>query len=243
MAVILVITAGAAVIIAQRRITASTRDYAARQVAALEEERGRVARELHDDVSQQIALLSQRLNRVHDALQERPEDPMLLTETEEAGDNLRDLAESVRDLAHRMHPSALDHLGLGPALQDLAFDTVAGSALRIDVEIGELPAEPATGPALAIYRIAQEALRNVRKHAGATRASLRVGDADNGILLEISDDGIGFLPEDTARSTGLGMVSMRERLRLVGGDLNISSVPGRGTVVRAWVPRAAEGGS
>ncbi|HXW97475.1 MAG TPA: ATP-binding protein, partial [Gemmatimonadales bacterium] len=62
---------------------------------------------------------------------------------------------------------------------------------------------------------------------------------DNGILLEISDDGIGFLPEDTVRSTGLGMVSMRERLRLVGGDLNISSVPGRGTVVRAWVPRVA----
>lgn len=234
-AVILVVTAGAAVIVAQWKITAATRDYAARQVAALEEERGRVARELHDDVSQQIAILSQRLDQISESLHHSMAEASLLRDTEAVGDGLSELAESVRALAHRMHPSALDHLGLGPALQGLAREMAADSPVRIGVEVAEPFTAPDPGQALALYRVAQEALRNVCKHANATRAMVLVTQAEGSTTLEVSDNGTGILPP---RSDGLGMVSMRERLRLVGGDLLIAAAPGEGTIVRATVPHS-----
>jgi signal transduction histidine kinase len=235
-AVILVVTAGAAVIVAQWKITAATRDYAARQVAALEEERGRVARELHDDVSQQIAILSQRLDQISESLHHSMAEASLLRDTEAVGDGLRELAESVRALAHRMHPSALDHLGLGPALQGLAREMAADSPVRIGIEVAEPFTAPDPGQALALYRVAQEALRNVCKHANATRAMVLVTQAEGITTLEVSDNGTGILPP---RSDGLGMVSMRERLRLVGGELVVAAAPGEGTIVRAIVPHSA----
>jgi signal transduction histidine kinase len=236
-AVILVVTAGAAVIVAQRKITAATRDYAARQVAALEEERGRVARELHDDVSQQIAVLSHRLDAIQEALRPQANEPALLLATESVRGGLRSLAESVRVLAHRMHPSALDHLGLGPALKDLAREAAMGTSHQIIVDVASEAPEPDPLHALALYRVAQEALRNVRKHSGAKQALLRVVQSEADTTLIVWDDGVGFVAESASRSDGLGMVSMRERLRLVGGELSISSVPGEGTTVCARVPR------
>lgn len=235
-AVILVVTAGAAVIVAQVKITAATRDYAARQVAALEEERGRVARELHDDVSQQIAVLSQQIDRIYESLQETGADRALPVSAETFVDGLRNLADSVRTLAHGMHPSALDHLGLGAALQGLVQESAMGTMLQIEADIMEPISEPAPHHALTLYRVAQEALRNVRKHADATQAWLRITQNGAGTTLEISDNGNGFIPDAGVASDGLGLISMRERLRLAGGELSVSSAPGHGTVVRAWVP-------
>lgn len=236
MAAILVVAVGAAVIVSQRKITAATRDYAARQVAALEEERGRVARELHDDVSQQIAVLSQLLDSIQESSNGGPIHSDHHSAIEAAGDGLQDIAATVRDLAHRMHPSALDHLGLGPALTSLAREVSAGTSLQIEVEIPAPAPELAQSHALALYRVAQEALRNVQKHARATRAVLRIAQTDRRTTLEISDDGVGLPGESTARPVGLGVVSMRERMRLVGGDVSITSSPGQGTSVQAWVP-------
>ena len=234
--VILVVAIGAAVIVSQRKLTAATRDYAARQVAALEEERSRVARELHDDVSQQIAILSQRLDGVHVSLGGKVLDPGLLDTTDSVGEGLRDLAVTVRALAHQMHPSALDHLGLGPALKGLAEEAAVGLGVEVEVELPEVPGlDPRH--ALALYRVAQESLRNVAKHARAARVRVRVAATDRGTLLEVADDGVGFLPQSAAHAGGLGLTSMRERLRLIGGELSIESVPGQGTGVRAWVPR------
>jgi signal transduction histidine kinase len=182
-AVILVVTTGAAVIVAQRRITAATRDYAARQVAALEEERGRVARELHDDVSQQIAVLSHRLDAIQETLRIQANEPELLLASESVRGGLRSLAESVRVLAHRMHPSALDHLGLGPALRDLAREAGGDTSCRITVEVESEAPEPAPQHSLALYRVAQEALRNIRKHSGAKQALVRVVQSEDSTTL------------------------------------------------------------
>ncbi len=236
MAAILVLAVGAAVIVGQRKITAATRDYAARQVAALEEERGRVARELHDDVSQQIAILSQRLEAIQESAHAGGVDPGMLTATDTVGEGLRDLATTVRALAHRMHPSALDHLGLGPALRSLAQETAVGTGLEIRVDVAQDP-ELGSLHALTLYRVAQEALHNARKHARATNVLVRVSESDGGTTLEISDDGVGFLPLAGPQAGELGLTSMRERLRLVGGEFSISSTPGQGTGLRAWVPR------
>jgi signal transduction histidine kinase len=234
-AAILVVAVGAAVIVSHRKITAATRDYAARQVAALEEERSRVARDLHDDVSQQIAVLSHRLETIQESLPNSA-DPGLRNAAEAVGDGLRDLADTVRAMAHRMHPSLLDHLGLGPALESLAHETATGTGLEVRVEMAldpklELP------QALALYRVAQEALHNVQKHARAARVLVRMRQTDRSTILEVSDDGEGFLLQASASPPGLGLLSMRERMRLAGGELSIASTPGQGTVVVAWVPR------
>lgn len=234
MVAILVLAVGAAVIVSQRKLTMAARDYAARQVEALEEERSRVARELHDDVSQQIAIMSQRLDAIHESLSGKGLDPGLLDDTDSVGEGLRDLAVTVRALAHQMHPSALDHLGLGPALKGLAEEAVEG--VEVEVEVPDLSGlDPQQ--ALALYRVAQESLRNVAKHARAARVQVRVATTDRGTLLEVADDGVGFHAQSAAHAGGLGLTSMRERLRLIGGELSIVSVPGQGTGVRAWVPR------
>jgi signal transduction histidine kinase len=166
---ILVVAVGAAVIVSQRKMTRATRAFAARQVAASEEERRRVARELHDDVSQQIAGLSQRLEAVQERMRGAATDENLVTSTERVGDGLRDLAQTVRNLAHQMHPSMLEHLGLGAALETLAREVSGETGLAIQVHLGPGTDELAQPLALTLYRIAQEALRNVQKHAAASQ--------------------------------------------------------------------------
>jgi two-component system NarL family sensor kinase len=233
---ILVVAVGAAVIVSHQKITAATRAYAARQVDAIEEDRGRVARDLHDDVSQHIAALSQQVEAIQESLPDAA-DPGLHGATEAVGDGLRDLATTVRALAHRMHPSVLDHLGLGPALQSLAREMAAGTTLEIRVEVPQDP-DLDRQHALALYRITQEGLHNVQKHAGASQVRVRIAQSGQGTTLEISDDGVGFFPQTAMRSNGLGLASMRERIRLLGGELRIGSSPGHGTSVWAWLPRS-----
>jgi signal transduction histidine kinase len=233
---ILVLAVGAAVIVSQRKLTMAARDFAARQVEALEEERSRVARELHDDVSQQIAILSHRLDAIHENLRGQGADAAVLDEADTVGDGLRDLATTVRALAHQMHPSALDHLGLGPALRSLAQEAAAVMGIEMQVDVPDT-AGVAPDHALALYRVAQESLRNVAKHSNAGRVMLRVAETERGTLLEIADDGVGFQPLVGSPGGGLGLTSMRERLRMIGGELSVVSSPGKGTGIRAWVPR------
>lgn len=230
------VAVGAAIIVSQRKLMRTVESFAARQVSAMEEERRHVARELHDDVSQQIAILSQRLEVVQESIErERPEAPAL-DQARAAGDGLRDLAETVRAIAHRMHPSALEHLGLVPALQSLAREISMGAGWQAEVLIEDDGGRLPPPVALALYRIAQEALRNVRKHARATRVTLTLAERDDGLLLQVEDDGAGVQTIGAVSPHGLGMVSMHERARLVGGHLNVRTAPGEGTRVEAWVP-------
>jgi len=233
---ILVVAVGAAIVVSQRKQVQAAESYAARQMAAMEEERGHVARELHDDVSQQIAILCQRLEALQDRLENGTPGPHVARETAALADGLRGMAATVRSIAHRMHPSALDHLGLGPALQGLAREMASGTPWRIDIRIRPEPLELPQGVALAVYRIGQEALRNVQKHANASRVALSLELAHGGLVLEVSDDGLGLHHDSFSPATGIGLISMRERARLAGGYLSLESLPERGTRVRAWVP-------
>lgn len=240
MVTILVVAVGAAVIVSQRKVAGATRTFAARQVAASEEERRRVARELHDDVSQQIAGLSQRLEAVQERMRADATDNRLIASAESVGDGLRDLAQTVRNLAHQMHPSMLEHLGLGAALQTLGREVAGETGLDIRVHLGDGTEGLPQPVALTLYRICQEALRNVQKHAVASQVLVLLWREEGKILLEVADDGVGCHADRLSGATGLGLVSMRERVRLVGGQLTVVSEPGGGTIACAVIPATAE---
>jgi len=235
-----VVAIGAAVIVSQREMAAATRAFASRQIAASEEERRRVAGELHDDVSQQIAVWSQRLEALQERMGAVACDASLVHAVEEIGDGLRALAGTVRDLAHQMHPSMLDHLGLGAGLQTLGQEIARDCRLAVQVQVGQGSEDVEPAVALTLYRVAQEALRNVQKHAGANGILVTTWRNGEEITLEVADDGRGFQADYPGDHVGLGLTSMRERVRLAGGEFRVLSEPGRGTVVSARVPARRE---
>jgi PAS domain S-box-containing protein len=211
-------------------------DLAGRLIEAQETERRRVARELHDDLSQGLALLSIEL----DLLARRP-----AASPAEAVDRLRGLASRVRelssdvhDLSHQLHPSKLEQLGLTAAVRGLCQELGQHHDLAISYTHHDVPAGVPEATALCVYRIVQEALQNVVKHGRTDRARVELTAAAGWLRLRISDDGAGFDP--FARGAeGLGLVSMRERLALVGGRIVIDSRPGGGTRIDVCVPLPA----
>ena len=207
-----------------------SRDAVRRVVEAQELERARLARELHDQTGQALTSILLGL---------RPLDETASTEeAREAVASLRELVVStlqdVRRLAVELRPSALDDFGLATAVDRLVDNLRDHSGLRVDVEahLGEtrLPSDVET----ALYRIIQEALTNIVKHAEATHISILLTQRDGVAVAVVEDDGSGFEP--SVRSDGLGLVGMRERVGLVGGRLRIEAAPGAGTTVRAEVP-------
>ncbi|HEU4700671.1 MAG TPA: sensor histidine kinase [Gemmatimonadales bacterium] len=230
---------GAAVVVAvlvqQRRFLAAHREFSGRLLVAQEEERAWIARELHDDLIQRVGLLTQEVVGVRGQLRDPGMAAHRLTGLEA---ELHDLTEEIRRLAHRMHPSVLDNLGLPAALRALGEEVETAERLPVRVLVDE-PAPPLTpAAALSLYRVAQEALRNVVKHAAASEATVRLVRNGGGAVLEVVDAGRGFDPARDGERRGLGLTSMTERLRLVRGTLRVVSAPGRGTRTTAWVPLA-----
>jgi len=210
-----------------------TEDRLRQSLVTAERERARWARELHDSVLQGMG--SRRL-LLSSAL--KSGDPKRLANAVEEG--LRDVVRDIDDLRRlitELRPATLDQLGLVVALEDLAERVGHSAGLELDagmeVEAGRLDPELET----VVYRLVQEALNNVAKHAGADRVQLRVRTADDRLVLLVSDDGRGFDP--TADHSGFGLAGMRERVELAGGELQIESKPGAGTQVTASVPLAA----
>ncbi len=221
-------------LIQQRRFLATTRQFGGRVLAAQEEERAWIARELHDDVIQRVAMIGHEL--------EQFERGSAAESVRIAGirEELHDLAGEIRRLAHRMHPAVLDHLGLSAALVQLAAEfEQLGLRIRLD---STLPAESVPPEvATCLYRVAQESLRNVARHAGVEEAELRLRSDGGGVLLEVEDAGRGFDPASPGARVGLGLTSLSERLRLVQGRLSIRSEPGQGTRISAWAPAELSG--
>jgi two-component system NarL family sensor kinase len=226
---------GAALVIYQRRFLGLHRTYAKNLLNAHEEERAWVAREVHDDALQRVAMLAHELN---DWSEEQGMTPERQHHRIDAlRDELQDLAVMLRRVAHRLHPALIEHAGLGAALESLAVDISRSSGVQIDVNGASVQHLTLSREhALLLYRIAQEALRNVVKHSGVKDAKLTVALNDRSIQLTIADKGRGFVADDTARSRGLGLISMAERARLADGRLEVWSQPGGGTTVRATVP-------
>ena len=212
---------------------------ASRLVAAAEEARRQVARELHDDFGQRLAGLTLALKAARNQL---PEGEPQRSELEAIGGCLTELAEDLRRLSHDLHPAALERRGLAEALRDHCREIERRHGLRVGLSLdgGEGPFPPDV--ALGLYRIAQEALENTARHAGAQTARLTLRAAGRTARLTVADDGAGFDPGEARRAGGVGLASIEERAQLLGGRCRIASAPGAGTEMEVTVPLpAAEG--
>jgi signal transduction histidine kinase len=227
---------GAALVLSQRRLLTVHRQYSERLLNAHEEERAWVAREVHDDALQRIALLGQELRDL--SYGDAPAAAGLHRQRLEAvREEIEDLGVMLRRLAHRLHPSVIDQAGLVPALQTLATEVARASQLQLEItEEAPHPYRLSQERALLLYRIVQEAVRNIIKHAGVREASVRVTVHNGTLELLVRDEGSGFVPDALAQRRGLGVISMRERARLASGRLEIQTAPGGGTTVRAVIP-------
>jgi two-component system, NarL family, sensor kinase len=221
--------------LAEREETLET--FAARTVEAQELERRRLAGEIHDGISQRLISLWYHLLAAEDAVggDGGVADPALLSAELAAAKELATGAlDEARAAISGLRPAVLDDLGLGPGLESLAR-SLEGLAVDVDVTAVDLPPHVE----MAVYRIAQEALHNVSKHAQATRVMMRFGPAEEGATLTVTDDGSG-LPDEwmaVAEDRGAyGMVGMRERAELIGARLTVTSRPGRGTTIDVVIP-------
>jgi signal transduction histidine kinase len=216
----------------RRRAESEAMTLSGRLITAHEDERRWLARELHDDITQRLAGLAIDSAK----LTANDLSPSGLDAQRLIRGGLVQLSEDVHDLSYRLHPSVLDDLGLVEALKAECDRIARSECVRVHIEANGLPLNIPKEIALGIYRIAQEALRNVGRHAKASIVNLSIAASDGGLQLAVTDNGCGFEPESHARRPSLGRASMRERIRLLGGQLDIHSTPGGGTTVLAWVP-------
>ena len=216
----------------RKRAEEELRDLSRRLIRAHEEERALLARELHDDVSQRLAALAIEIGRS----EKTAPDPVQVESLKGIRRSLADISEDVHSLSYQLHPSALEELGLDEALRTECARFGRRSQNPLAVNLGSRPAVVGRDAALCLFRVAQEALNNVARHAGACTVSLTLRKEGDGACLTVSDDGAGFDPAVQKEHKSLGLVSMRERVKLVNGTLRIESAPGRGTAIAAWVP-------
>jgi signal transduction histidine kinase len=211
------------------------RDLGGRLLNAQEAERARIARELHDDISQQMTLLVLDLDQI--ATAHAGANDKLGPVAREALERAAGITSGVHQLSHRLHPAKLRLIGLVAALTSLQRETSNGE-VAVTFSHQDVPPRLPQEPVLCLYRVAQEAVQNAVRHGGAREISMRlVGGADR-LTLTITDNGAGF-DVKAVEGRGLGLISMRERLEPVGGSLRIHSVPGQGTRVEAVVPVVA----
>lgn len=228
-------------IIVQKQMQEKLRFYLGEVTRAQEEERRRIARELHDDIAQDLVILLRQMDKpISSADHLSPQDTTLL-------EKLRQQTSKILDEVHRfsqdLRPSVLDDLGLLAALEWLTSDLTNHFGIAIDMvvlgSVRRLPPEIE----LVLFRIVQEALRNVWKHSGASRAWVSLEFGDDKAVLTVKDDGKGFelteRIEDLAVAGKFGLVGMQERAQLIGGKLTLQSGPGKGTTVTAEVPTQA----
>jgi signal transduction histidine kinase len=216
----------------RRRAEGEAMTLSGRLITAHEDERRWLARELHDDITQRLAGLAIDAARLS-AAELSPAD---IEARRSIRGGLVQLSEDVHDLSYRLHPSVLDDLGLVEALKAECERVARVESIQVNVQADRLPQSMPKEVALGIYRVAQEALRNVARHAKASTVELSLALSEGGLLLTITDNGRGFDPGAPARRPSVGHASMRERIRSLGGKLDIQSTPGMGSTVVAWVP-------
>jgi signal transduction histidine kinase len=227
---------------AQRRHSeAAAHQLSRRLINAQEEERARLARELHDDVTQRLAALAIDAARI-DAARDEPKSasPAGGATMRSLREGLVQLSEDVHALSYRLHPSILTDLGLIEALKS-ECESFSQYPIQLELNAADIPERLPQDMALCLFRIAQEGLRNVARHAGASRTEVWLRRVDGGLQLAVRDNGAGFDPGQRRVGGSLGLDSMRQRAISLGGKVDIESSPGHGTTVLAWVPVA--GGS
>ena len=210
------------------------RALGAQLISAQEDERRRLSRELHDDMNQRLAMVALEIDSVQRSLPES--DPMQKT-LHHLNDQVSALSDSVLHLAYQLHPSILDDLGLVVALKSSIQEFSQWENIAVTFQPRDVPQFLPQDIASCVYRVTQECLRNVAKHAQASQVSVEVKGVEGGLQLVITDNGKGFIPESGLRGTrGLGLIGMKERIRVVQGTFEVKASEGKGTTVTAWIP-------
>jgi two-component system sensor histidine kinase UhpB len=209
-----------------------------RLINAQEEERRRISRELHDDLGQKLALLAVDAGSL--AVTLPPSMDAVKHQIRNVQARVVQLSADVRRISHRLHPSILEDLGLRAALSELCEEFSAREGIEVAFTQETVPEALPRDIAACLYRVAQEALHNIVKHAGASEVRLNVSGSREGIHFCIHDNGVGFNSEAALSRPGLGLISMKERTRLVSGEFSIDSRPEWGTDVRVFIPLAKE---
>jgi PAS domain S-box-containing protein len=225
--------------ISERRVAEGTLlSLSPRLIEAQEAERSHVAGELRDDLNQRMALLQIGLGQFErDVPGLSPQARIQLHSLTEVA---TEIASSIHNLSHRLRPSLLDLLGPVASIERLCREISDRHNVEIKFVHHGIPEHIPKDVTLCLYRITQEALRNVVKHSGAAQAEVELMGHDDRIELRVSDSGVGFIPEPANPSSGLGLISMQERLRLVGGQLSVQSEPSHGTRIHVLIPRRTD---
>jgi PAS domain S-box-containing protein len=204
---------------------------------AQEEERARIARDLHDDTGQRLALLSIDLEQLKQVSMQLKSS---LTEQLEAlVKAASEITSDVHNVSRRLHPSQVELLGLPAAVSNFCKDFAARNGMEIVFVNSGLRQKPPQDAALCLFRVVQEAVRNVQKHSGTHRALVQLDEVTGSMRLRVSDQGAGFDPDSSELAQGLGLLSMQERLHSLGGELFIHARPGGGTCIEACIPLSA----
>jgi len=204
-------------------------DMARKLIEAQEQERTRIGRELHDDVNQRLAMLAMGL----DQLKNNPSE--VENRVRKLLDETNDLSNDVEALSHELHSSKLEYLGVVAGIRSWCREFAEGQNIEIDFR-SDVVTLPPLETGICLFRVLQEALHNIAKHSGVKRVDVRLTEHANQIHLRVSDSGKGFDVETTMQANGLGLISMRERVRLVNGTIAIESTPMVGTTIDVRVP-------
>jgi PAS domain S-box-containing protein len=217
-----------------KQARATVIEFGGRLIRAGEEERARIARELHDDINQRLALLANGLQEVEQVMAD--DDDELKQPLRVLGQLTSEIATDIQRMSHHLHPSKLHYLGLGAAVRELCLEFSKQHKIEVECIVNRLPLDLDETTSLNLFRTVQESLHNVAKHSHAHHVKVEVSCDSDLLRLRVSDDGVGFASERSPNHAGLGLVSMQERLRSVGGELSIWSKPSLGTLVEGTVP-------
>jgi PAS domain S-box-containing protein len=214
---------------------AALADVTRRLIEAQEQERSRIARELHDDIGQRLALLAVELEQLH---QDPPDWAEVRRRMGELEKQVSEIATDIQTLSHELHSTKLEYLGPVAAMRGHCQELGEQTKVKVEFKSQDLPSPLPPDISLCLFRVMQEALRNAVKHSGSRHVEVGLWGTSDEIHLAVSDRGIGFDREAAKKSRGLGLISMEERLKLLKGTISIESQPNRGTTIHARVPRS-----
>ncbi len=220
-------------ITARKLADAALASVSGKLIEAQEQERRRIARELHDDIGQRLALLAIELAQLQQSSSNPSEFPGRIGKLQHP---TSEIAADIQSLSHELHSSRLQYLGLAAALRGFCQEFSEQQKVEVDFKTHDLPTPLSPDISLCFFRVLQEALHNAAKHSGVRHFEVRLWGTPDEIHLTISDSGVGFDIEATKASRGLGLISMQERLKLLNGTLSIESQLQRGTTIHASVP-------
>jgi PAS domain S-box-containing protein len=207
-------------------------------IEAQEKERSRIARELHDDICQRLALLSMELAQTNRSSSGSPD--ALKKSLEDIQKHCSEIAGDVQSLSHQLHSSKLEHLGIVAAIRGFCVEISKQHQVNIEFSEKRVPDDLPKDVALSLFRVAQEALHNAVKYSGVSQFAIELSGMEDAVRLVVSDAGAGFDVGEAKKNQGLGLLSMQERIHLVHGTFSVDSKPSQGTRIMAAVPLTAQ---